>query len=220
MQIIPFKYKIGDKVKVKSLDWFRKHCDCDGYGYQYHRMDNTNIISYFCNSMSKLCGIEVTIVGFREFGYAIKEDEFTFADWMFEDKDNDKEKEVKEESRMLVWDLLRAIGLENAETDMFTFREFSETIYKFDGTTLMEKCGSGNFIKSDLTINDLITLAEQIELVYFVDSQKVYTIDLTREDGVAELFYYSSDEHVKSLADKGLLFKTKEDAKEYIDEIF
>lgn len=222
MQMIPFRYKFGDKVKVKPLDWFKKHCEYDGYGYHYHRVDNTYIMSYFCDDMSKLCDTEVTIVGVKELGYCIKESEFTFADWMFviSEGSGDKDKEVKEESRMLVWDLLRAIGLENADTDMFTFKEFSETIYKFDGTTLMEKCGSGNFIKSDLTINDLITLAEQIELIYFVDSQKVYTIDLTREDGVAELFYYSSDEHVKSLADKGLLFKTKEDAKEYIDEIF
>lgn len=82
------------------------------------------------------------------------------------------------------------------------------------------KYDSGNWIESDLTINDLITLAEQIELVYFVDSQKVYTIDLTREDGVADLTYDSDDEHMKYLADKGLLFKTKEDAKEYIDDIF
>lgn len=221
MRMIPFKYKIGDKVKVKPLDWFKKYCEYDGYGYQYHRVDNTNIISYFCNSMSKLCDTEVTIVGIREFGYAIKEDELTFADWMFEDNNDsvNKEKEVKEESRMLVWDLLHAIGLEN--TDMFTFKNLSETVYKFEGTNLMEGCsvGSVNWVESDLTINDLINLADQIELVYFVDLQKVYTIDLTREDGVAELTYDSSDEHMKYLADKGLLFNTKEEAKEYLDGV-
>ena len=217
MQMIPFKYRAGDKVKVKPIDWFKKHCDYDGYGYIYHRVSNTNVENYFCDDMSKLCGTEVTIVGVKGFGYRIKESEFTtFADWMFEDK----EKEEKDESRMLVYDLLRAIGLENADTDMFTFKHLSEAVYKFDGTTLMVRCDSGNWRESNLTINDLITLADQIELVYFIDSQKVYTIDLTREDGVAELFYYSSDEHVKYLADKGLLFKTREDAKEYIDEVF
>ena len=219
MQMIPFKYKIGDKVKVKPLDWFKKHCEYDGYGYHYHRVDNTYIMSYFCDDMSKLCNTEVTIVGVKELGYCIKESEFTFADWMFVNSEGSGDK-VKEESRVLVWDLLRTVGLENAETDMFMFKEFSETVYKFDGTTLMGKCGSSKWAESDLTINDLITLADQIELVYFVDSQIVYTIDLTREDGVAELIYDSDDEHMKYLVDKGLLFNTREDAKEYIDDIF
>lgn len=217
MQMIPFKYKIGDKVKVKPLDWFKKHCDYDGYGYIYHRVSNTNVENYFCDDMSKLCGTEVTILGVKGFGYRIKESEFTtFADWMFEDK----EKEEKEESRMLVWDLLRAIGLENADTDMFTFKHLSKVVYKFDGTTLMVRSYSGNWSESNLTINDLITLADQIELVYLVDSQKVYTVDFTKEDGVVELIYDSDDERMKYLADKGLLFKTREDAKDYIYDIF
>lgn len=219
MQMIPFKYKIGDKVKVKPLDWFKRRCEYDGYGYHYHRVDNTYIVNYFCDDMSKLCNTEVTIVGVKELGYCIKESEFTFADWMFVNSEGSGDR-VKEESRVLVWDLLRAVGLENAETDMFMFKEFSETVYKFDGTTLMEKCGSSKWVKSDLTINDLVTLVDQIELVYFVDSQVVYTIDFTREDGVVELIYDSDDERMKYLADKGLLFNTREDAKEYIYDIF
>lgn len=215
MRMIPFKYKIGDKVKVKPLDWFDKHCVCDEHGYEYYGSDN--IVNYINDNMLEYCDKEVTIIGYRGGAYLIAEDCRTWAwdKWMFEDK----EKEVKEESREIVGDLLHAIGLEN--TDMFTFKNLSETVYKFEGTNLMEGCsvGSVNWVESDLTINDLINLADQIELVYFVDLQKVYTIDLTREDGVAELTYDSSDEHMKYLSSKKLLFKTKEEAKEYLDGV-
>lgn len=216
MRMIPFKYKIGDKVKVKPLDWFKKHCACDGHGYEYYR--SGNLVNYINDDMLEYCDKEVTITGYRGGAYLIAEDCRTWAwdKWMFEDK----EKEVKEESREIVLDLLHAIGLEN--TDMFTFKNLSETVYKFEGTNLMEGCsvGSVNWVESDLTINDLINLADQIELVYFIDLQKVYTIDLTSENDIAELTYDSDDEHMKYLASKGLLFKTREEAKEYIDEMF
>ena len=215
MRMIPFKYKIGDKVKVKPLDWFDKHCVCDEHGYEYYGSDN--IVNYINDDMLEYCDKEVTITDYRDGAYLIAEDGRTWAwdKWMFENK----EKEVKEESRAIVRDLLHAIGLEN--TDMFIFKNLSETVYKFEGTNLMERCsvGSGNWVESELTINDLITLADQIELVYFVDLQKVYTIDLTREDNIAELTYDSDDEHMKYLASKGLLFKTREEAKEYLDGV-
>lgn len=61
------KYKVGDRVKIKSLDWYNKNKDVDGY---VHCEDKV-----FDNYMSVFCESVVTIGGIYPYnGYDIQED--------------------------------------------------------------------------------------------------------------------------------------------------
>lgn len=65
------KYKIGDKVVVKSLDWYNSHKDGNG---------NVNVPQCFVNSMSKYCGKVMTICRVYEgSSYRVEEDNGSYA---------------------------------------------------------------------------------------------------------------------------------------------
>ena len=73
------EYKVGDKVKVKSLEWFEKNCDLDFLNKE---------LRYFSKKRSYYCGKIVTIdYSYNDGDYTIKEDKETFfwQKWMFED---------------------------------------------------------------------------------------------------------------------------------------
>ena len=75
------KYKVGDKVKIKSLDWYNKNKDEDGevcvYGDSY---------AIFIQVMTKFCGQTVTISEVVDDLYGILEDggDYSWADYMIE----------------------------------------------------------------------------------------------------------------------------------------
>ena len=73
------KYKVGDKVRVKSLDWYNSNKNEAGYV-------SLRELS-FTKDMSKFCGHIVTIKEIKNHHYIIKEDDFEwyFGDEMFED---------------------------------------------------------------------------------------------------------------------------------------
>lgn len=78
--ITNMKYKVGDKVRIKSLDWYYKNRD---------RMDQVDCGNdYFIHSMTTLCEKVVTISSVLPTlkVYRIKEDDgiFNWADEMFE----------------------------------------------------------------------------------------------------------------------------------------
>ena len=60
------KYKAGDKVKIKSLEWYNQNKDEDGFVYCGDRV--------FDDYMSVFCGSVVTIRGIYHTGYDIQED--------------------------------------------------------------------------------------------------------------------------------------------------
>ena len=73
------KYKVGNRVKIKSLDWYNENKNefgdvpCEGYN--------------FVESMSTFCGKILTIdVNFRDGTYIMKEDDegYTFTNEMIE----------------------------------------------------------------------------------------------------------------------------------------
>ena len=74
------KYKIGDKVRIKSLDWYNQNKDENGFVLCGNRI--------FDNYMSVFCGSVVTICGEYSYycGYDIREDMQcrTWTDDMFE----------------------------------------------------------------------------------------------------------------------------------------
>ena len=61
------EYKVGDKVRIKSVDWYNENKDADGFVRCGDRV--------FDNYMSEFCGSIVTIVGiYPHTGYDIQED--------------------------------------------------------------------------------------------------------------------------------------------------
>ena len=73
------KYKVGDKVKIKSLDWYNQNKDKNGFVHCGNKI--------FDNYMSVFCGSVVTICGDYPYcGYDVREDMEcrTWTDDMFE----------------------------------------------------------------------------------------------------------------------------------------
>ena len=75
------KFKVGDKVKVKSLSWYNSNKN--SYGF----VSDDNYNEPFSKKMAEYCGkvLEITAI---EVGYYIlaDDDRWYFADFMLEDK--------------------------------------------------------------------------------------------------------------------------------------
>ena len=72
------KYKVGDKVKVKSLEWYESNKDKAGDIYDD---------CYFTAGMSEYCGKDFEIESIRPSGGIILKGIYCdWRDWMFEDK--------------------------------------------------------------------------------------------------------------------------------------
>lgn len=81
------KFKVGDKVRVKSLEWYNLN------------KDNNGRVFSFSNEMAKFCGQLVTISSVFPFCYTVKEYDTRFNvwyDWMFEDKAIEEDTFTKE----------------------------------------------------------------------------------------------------------------------------
>jgi hypothetical protein len=79
------KYKVGDKVKVHSLDWFKKNKVFDDLGWYYslYSGEDTELL---VPEMSDLCDTVVTITEEGYDFYCVKGDDqkYEWQDWMFE----------------------------------------------------------------------------------------------------------------------------------------
>lgn len=87
---ITMKYKVGDKVKVKSKEWYEENKGEDGI---------VRIPHSFVKEMSEWCGKEVTIYAIYGNTYKIENDEnhWTWTDEMFEDKTMEHKFKCKDE---------------------------------------------------------------------------------------------------------------------------
>ena len=82
------KFKIGDKVRVKSLEW-----------YNSQEKDRVGLIHFgigFTARMSKYCGRILTIQDIYGDFYIVNESLFNWQDWMLEDKVVTEEKKEVE----------------------------------------------------------------------------------------------------------------------------
>ena len=80
------KYKVGDKIKIKSIDWFNaQEKDSDGDIHIY----SVNYNTYFTTYMSNFCSKEAKIVEVSDNCYTLDVDRgiFKWIDAMFEDTD-------------------------------------------------------------------------------------------------------------------------------------
>ena len=74
------KYKVGDKVRIKSLEWHKKHRDYLGHVYIGSEV--------FASGMVEYCGKEAMIKELNETSYKIDIDDqyWNWSDGMFEDE--------------------------------------------------------------------------------------------------------------------------------------
>lgn len=87
------KYKVGDKVRVKSLEW-----------YNFNKDEKGNVLPhydkhlFFPEEMSEDCGkeFEIRYVYSNEI-YLLKGNEWMWEDWMFEEESKTKEQQVLEQ---------------------------------------------------------------------------------------------------------------------------
>ena len=102
------KYKAGDVLQVKSLEWYNKNKDKDGFINYATAFDEYGY--YFCQAMSLYCGKNVTIAevcnGASKLYYRILEDnqKFTYIDEMFECIIESKELTKEEKLIQLIQD--------------------------------------------------------------------------------------------------------------------
>ena len=84
------KFKVGDKVRVKSLEWYNSNKD------MYGHIDRGTIL--FLEEMSEYCGKEFKIRYVNPGGeYFLKGNEWIWADWMLEEESKTKEQQVIEQ---------------------------------------------------------------------------------------------------------------------------
>ena len=99
------KYNIGDKVRVKSLEWYNKNKD--EYGdIKCQDCQETQDAIYFISLMTEYCGQIVTIDKiWEDYSYSIIEDEHKF-DWtddMFEDEDLEFQRVIAKSVDECLW---------------------------------------------------------------------------------------------------------------------
>ena len=74
------KYKVGDKVRIKSLDWYNSNKDENGEVSLHSGI-------FFAKEMSEYCGKEFEIRSiFVDGGMLLEGPGWFWSDWMFEDK--------------------------------------------------------------------------------------------------------------------------------------
>lgn len=72
------KYNVGDRVRIKSIDWYNRNKDKNGY---------VDVGVLFDEEMSRWCGKTMTIIKVNQLYYTMEEDDishFFWTDEMFE----------------------------------------------------------------------------------------------------------------------------------------
>lgn len=196
------KYKVGDKVKVKSLDWYNENKNESGV----IKGDN----DYFVDEMSKFCGKIVTIehiknsVSNSKF-YIIEEDKngYNWEDWMFENNGNEIKIEVPKGY---------IIDEENSTFNCIKFKK-KEPVVKVSklGACVLVEHPKYEFVildKEDLSTNfdsafklakiydcgATIPTREQWGIIY----EHLDEINSLLKNKIEKSFYWTSEEHTPS----------------------
>lgn len=211
------KYKVGDKVKVHTLEYFEKHCDKEVFDF--------GIITsryLFTKDMYKYCNKYATIISIDNENecYKIKEDngKYYWCDWMFEDLNNNINTIYNPN---IVEDFAKLIGI---ELDAEFYDNEDSLRYKFTAD-------SGLMLYDD-AIEDWRVAAFSLTTVFKMIKEGKFMKKWTPKDGDAVYFpsfccnnlwsyitYDSEKEHDKEMLKNGLYFKTKEEAVECAKKI-
>lgn len=98
------KYKVGDKVKVRSKEWWDAQPK-NAYGYVECGAD------VFSEGMTYMCGEIVTISAIRSNTYRIGEGMFNWTDEMFEGLAEDSQKGISEQLIKNISDVIKKNNL-------------------------------------------------------------------------------------------------------------
>lgn len=88
------KYNVGDKVRVKSIEWYQSRKESNG------DIEGGTLI--FCSEMQDYCGKESTIVYKGDYFYKLDIDNalFSWEDWMLKDSAADRYKPIEIPTRL------------------------------------------------------------------------------------------------------------------------
>ena len=88
------KYKVGDKVRVKSLEWYNSNKDGNG-----DVLPHSDKYLFFPKEMSEDCGKEFEVSYVNSYGiYLLKGTKWYWEDWMFEEESKTKEQQILEQT--------------------------------------------------------------------------------------------------------------------------
>lgn len=87
------KFKVGDKVRVRSLEWYDDNKNDEGYIFGLNNEIN------FIKAMAQYCGQLFTIQEKENYYYLLYDNVFCWQDWMLEDEAfNEEEKQENKNS--------------------------------------------------------------------------------------------------------------------------
>lgn len=210
------KYKVGDKVKVHTKEWFRTNCSKNCIGAFKHEDD----VFTFVSGMEKFCEQEITINEECLSSYKILEDAglWHWEDWMFEDMNNNTNIIYNPN---IVEDFVKLIGV---ELDEEFYDNESGWRYKFTAN-------SGLMIYNDKQENWCISLAPASAFLKMIkegkfmkkwipkDGDKVYFPSFQYSNLYDYTEYVYDDEHDNEMLKNGLYFKTPKEAVECAKKI-
>ncbi len=217
------KYKVGDRVKVHSKEWFDNNCDKNDLFNTYGNPSRKDSNS-FVPDMQKLCGQIVTIKNVRSFckSYLIREDSerWNWEDWMFEDTKTNNTDTIYNPN--VVEDFAKLIGV-----------ELDEEFYDSKGGWRYKFIADSGLMVYDDTIEDwrvatvfpLVLFLTKIKEGTFIkkwkpkDGDTIYFPAFYGKDLWDYKIYDNENEHDKEMVKNRLYFRTQEEAIECAKKI-
>ena len=211
------KYKVGDKVRVHTKEWFDKNCSKNYIDAFEHEDGNNNFVS----SMTEFCGQEVTIKQICFDNYTILEDDgyWYWEDWMFEDMNNNTN---TISNPNIVEDFAKLIGVELDEEFYSENYDYRYKITSTHGVMFYNTNTESWQVCTEYCIN---TFFKMIKGGKFMkkwtpkDGTTVYFPAFMLGDLWDYKTYNSENEHDKEMLKNGLYFRTKEEAIECAKKI-
>ena len=214
------KYKLGDRVKVHTKEWFDNNCDRNDFFNTYGSTSSKGSNS-FVPDMQRLCGQIVTIKNVRSSAksYSIREDSgrWNWEDWMFEDMNNNTDTIYNSN---IVEDFAKLIGV-----------ELDEEFYDNRGSCRYKFTADSGLMIYDDAIEDWRVVAWSLTTFFKMIKEGKFIKKWTPKDGDRVYFpafncaglwdynTYDANEHDKEMLKNGLYFKTPEEAIECAKKI-
>lgn len=201
------KYKVGDRVRIHSLDYLQKNHKEDAGGFRNYNA----YVTYINDDMLHFCSKIVTISNECSSGYNIIEDSscWTWDDWMIEGKVSRGERVGNPN---IVEHILKAIGVEDGQIIVSNDSNVKYRLSETNGLEVYEdgdwrECGSFPF-------NEFIKMVQLYKFnTKWIPSvgTRVYFMSLASSD-LWDYTTYDDTEHERDMVAKGLYFKTQDEA--------
>lgn len=187
------KYKVGDKIKVHTLDYFEKYCDksADEFSLLPSRYLFTKDMYNYCNKY-----VTIDYVDNRNECYNIKEDngKYYWCDWMLD------------EYRFNLCQFLRVEEEQEFKVDDLKYKIKNNKLLILESDGWHESVLLFNRFMDNINNYDIVVKYEpkRDDICYIPD---IYYSDLYRE-----IIYHGSTPMDKWLKERELIFRTKEEA--------